>query len=102
MAQQFTVWKREDSNTTPRGFGNPPTYSIDKPYTSDADMSWAEPIVCTLPDGHTIAEDNHGAMQLYDAKGLRTAIVDHCGRPAIVAQLGIKFARFVLIDAAKD
>lgn len=87
MAQQFTVWRREDSNTTPRGFGNPPTYHLDEPY--DAEMLLAEPITCTLPEGYTIAECNQGTTELYDTKGQREPITDDHGHPAIVTGVGV-------------
>lgn len=85
---QFAVWKREDSNTAPRGFGFMPAYSIDKPYTSECEMIWAEPIMCTLPEGYTIAESNGGTKELYDNNGRRVAIIDYHGHPSVV--LGIK------------
>ena len=73
----------------PRGFGNPPTYHLDKPYTSDYEMIWAEPITCTLPECYTIAESNGGTTELYDAKDQRVAIVDEHGHPAIVTGVGV-------------
>ena len=104
MSQQIiTVWRREDRDTTPRGFGNPPTYSLDKPYTSDWDMIWAEPITCTLPDGYTIAECVSGTMELYNPDNQREEIVDDHGHPAIVTGMGVNsagktFTRYQRLD----
>lgn len=85
---KITIWKREDSNTTPRGLGSPPSYHLDKPYTSESEMIWAEPILCTLPDGYSIAESNGGTTELYDENNQREQIIDDHGHPAIAIGVG--------------
>jgi hypothetical protein len=80
----ITIWKREDSNTTPRGFGNPPTYYIDEPRTSDAEMIWAEPIKITLPDGWSVGVNAYGERIVFDETGTKADIIDHNGHPAVI------------------
>lgn len=103
MSNTITIWRRYDSNTTPRGFGNPPTYHIDKPYTSDTDMIWADPIEITLPDGYSVAEAADGQQYLYDARGRQEPILDDHGHPAIVIGVGVNkqgktFSRCLRLD----
>jgi hypothetical protein len=87
MSKQATIYRRYDSDTTPRGFGYPPTYHCDKPYTSDSEMVWADEIAVNLPDGYEIAKSNSGPMELYDPDGERVEITDDHGHPAIMLDL---------------
>lgn len=100
---QITIYRREDANTTPRGFGYPPTYHIDEPHHSDAEMIWVEPVQITLPEGYTIAENNTGSLALYDPQGNPTAIGDDHGHPAIYLETwrnkqGKPFDRYQRLD----
>jgi hypothetical protein len=87
MTTKITVWRREDRNTTPRGFGDPPTYYLDKPQESD--MVWAEPIDCILPPGYTVAESESGEHYIYAPDGSHCPIVDRNGHPGII--VGTKY-----------
>lgn len=99
----ITIYRREDSNTTPRGFGNKPTYSIDVPMHSDADMVWIYPVVCTIPDGYSVGKAEDGASYLYNERNQYMEIVDDHGHPAIVTGVGYNkegksFARYLRLD----
>jgi hypothetical protein len=85
---QATIYRREDANTTPRGFGNPPTYHCDEPSHSDRDMIWVTPVTINLPDGWEIAQSESGPYELYDDKGEYQRIVDDHGHPAIITGTG--------------
>lgn len=80
-----TIYKLETDNTTPRGFGYPPTYHCDEP--TSGDMRWVTPIEITLPDGFEIAESADGQRFLYDAQGQHVAIEDDHGHPAILVDV---------------
>lgn len=77
---KITLWRREDENTTPRGFGYLPTYSVDKPATSD--LVWAEEVDCWLPDGWQVGVTAFDTHEIYDDKGERVDITDDNGHPA--------------------
>jgi hypothetical protein len=101
--QKITIWKREDANTTPRGFGNAPTYHIDEPYHSDKDMIWVTAIEITLPDGYEVSECVDGSKQLYDKKGDQIEILDDHGHPAILLDIynnkqGKPYGHFIRLD----
>ncbi|HBS60894.1 MAG TPA: hypothetical protein DEA44_16730 [Firmicutes bacterium] len=103
MSQIITIYRREDQNTTPRGFGNPPTYHIDAPPHSDADMIWVEPVQITLPDGYTVAESESGPREMYDPQGRYVKIFDDHGHPAIMygtgrGREGKPFAKYFRLD----
>lgn len=98
-----TIYRREDSNTKPRGFGNDPTYHVDAPSHSDADLIWIEPVTITIPDGYSIDESNSGPREMYDRDGQRVEIVDDHGHPAILIGIGRNrdgkaFARYQRLD----
>ena len=101
--QKFTVWKREDANTMPRGFGNAPTYHLDEPSHSDKDMIWVTAIDCTLPDGYSVAECQDGSTQLYDKNNEHVQIIDDHSHPAILldvyhAKSGKPYGHFLRLD----
>jgi len=87
MSQSITIYRREDRNTTPRGFGNPPMYHIDEPLSSDWDMVWVSPIDITLPEGYSVAECASGGRELYDLQDQRVEIVDDHGHPALLVDV---------------
>lgn len=86
---QVTIWKRETSNTRPRGFGNRPTYHFDEPHHSDAEMIWVQPLKVELPEGYEVAECQDGSMRLYDKKGEHVDVFDRNGSPAIMLDNGL-------------
>lgn len=79
----ISIWRREDADTTPRGLGKKPTYSIDRPYTSDAAMIWAVEIPCELPEGCTVGIGNDDIARIYDAKNSVCEIFDRNNHPYI-------------------
>ena len=100
--EKLTIWRRIDSDTTPRGLGNAPTYHIDKPATSDADMVWAEQIPTILPDGYEVAESGTGEHMMYDEKGNYSQITDNGhGHPARVEEHGSRVRLDRLADFRK-
>lgn len=82
------IYRRADRNTTPRGFGNPPTYHCDEITNNDTEMVWVDPVEIILPEGYTIAEANDGHKYLYDEQDKQQPIVDDHGHPAIVTGKG--------------
>jgi hypothetical protein len=84
---KVTIWKLEDGNTRPLGFGYAPTYHCDEPYKDVAPwdtMITVTPVEITLPDGYEIAKSASGPKELYDAQGEYVQIVDDHGHPAIL------------------
>lgn len=103
MSNTITIWQRYDRDTTPRGFGRAPSYHIEKPYTNDTEMIWADPVTITIPDGYTIAANNYGDIMLFDTDNCAVDIVDDHGHPAIVIGAGTnkggkRFARYKRLD----
>ena len=103
MSNTIIIYRREDANTKPRGFGNDPTYHIDKPYHSDFDMIWIETINITLPEGYTIAENMYNEKCLFDAENKHVDIIDDHGHPAIITGFGYNkegksFAKYLRLD----
>jgi hypothetical protein len=103
MSKQATIYRRYDSDTTPRGFGNAPTYHCGKPYTSDSEMIWADEITITLPGGYEIAESADSEKHLYDAKGEYVQIDDDHGHPAILldvyySKTGKPYGHYLRLD----
>jgi hypothetical protein len=101
--EKIIIWKREDQNTTPRGFGNTPTYHLDEPYHSDKDMIWVTAIDIVLPDGYTVAESNSGSKELYDENDNQVDIIDDHGHPAILLDVynnkqGKHYGHFLRLD----
>lgn len=99
---KIIVWKYEDNNTTPRGFGFLPTYHLDKPYINGSEIGWTKPIECTLPDGYTIGVNDTGITELYDAENKCASIIDYNGHPAITTGLNFNkqgvFAIYKILD----
>lgn len=81
--EKITIYKREDENTRPRGFGNPPTYHIFREAPSDGDLVWWYPIEITLPDGYYVARCNDLQYRIFDAKGESQDIMDRNDHPCI-------------------
>lgn len=81
--EKITIYKREDENTRPRGFGNPPTYHILDEAPSDSDLVWWYPIEITLPDGYYVARCNDWQYRIFDAKGESQDIMDRNDHPCI-------------------
>ena len=103
MSKQATIYRRYDSDTTPRGFGNAPTYHCGKPYTSDSEMIWADEVKINLPDGWEIAQSESGPYELYDDKGEYQRIEDDHDHPAILldvyhSKTGKPYGHYLRLD----
>ena len=100
--KKITIWRRFDSDTTPRGLGRAPTYHIDKPATSDWEMVWAEEVPVILPDGYEVAESGMGDRMMYDERGNHCHIIDNgSGHPAMVDEHGFRIRLDRLSDFRK-
>lgn len=77
------IYRLEDENTRPGGFGFAPTYHFDEPRSNGWDMQWVTPIEITLPEGYSIKESYGLTQYLYDDKGKHVDVIDDDGHPAI-------------------
>lgn len=75
-----TIYRRYSRDTI-RIVGCEATYHVEKPYTSDREMIWADPVEVTIPDGFTIADNMVGIAMLYDQTGECYPITDWHGKP---------------------
>lgn len=80
---KITIYKREDENTRPRGFGNPPTYHILDDAPQDEALVWWYPIEITLPDGYYVAQCNDWQRRIFNAQGVSLDIIDRHDHPYI-------------------
>ena len=80
---KITIYRREDENTRPGGFGFEPTYHILEEAPRDEALVWWHPIEITLPDGYYVAQCNDWQYRVFDAKGESQDIFDRHGHPCI-------------------
>ena len=80
---KITIYKREDENTRPRGFGNPPTYHILDGAPQDEALVWWYPIEIILPDGYYVAQCNDWQRRIFNAQGVSLDIIDRHDHPYI-------------------
>lgn len=75
-----TIYRRYSRDTI-RIVGQEATYHVEKPYTSDSEMIWADPVEVTIPDGFTVADNTAGIAMLYDQTGAYYPITDRHEKP---------------------
>lgn len=96
--EKITIYKRDDENTRPRGFGNPPTYHILEDAPRDKDFVWWTPIEITIPEGYTVAQCNDWQYRLFDSKGRSMDILDWRDHPCIIDLDTPGYPRYIRLD----
>lgn len=81
---KIKIYRIEDNNTTPRGFGRPPKFTLDRPRIKDPEhMTWVRELTCEMPEGFTTEQNRLEEKLFFDSADRGYFVESYGGKPVI-------------------